>query len=78
MKFEFVLEVVVANEQATPAAIDRSLERVMEALVDMGVEDPFIGGSDAARQYELTIVLDAPSELDAFTQGRHIIEQAIK
>jgi len=76
MNFEIVLEAVLCDEKCTEEEISATFGALMEALVDLGVDDPFIGGSLTTRQIEVALVVGAATEDAAFAKGRAIIAKA--
>jgi hypothetical protein len=77
MNYEITLEAIAGDDFSTEEHISESFDALMEALVDLGVDAPFVGGSVATRQVEVSMVVDATSEEEAFTTGARLIRQAL-
>ncbi|MGH2759840.1 MAG: hypothetical protein ACRDKJ_09795 [Actinomycetota bacterium] len=78
MKIEVSLEAKLCDDDCTDEEVASTFGSVMEALVDAGVEDPFVGGSVGTRQLEITVVVDADSEPAALERGMALIKTALK
>lgn len=78
MKIEVSLEAVLCEDDCTDEQVSATFDSVMEALVDAGAEDPFVGGSVASRQLEITVVVDVDSEAAALDKGMAVIKRALQ
>lgn len=78
MNFEVTLEAVFCGDDCTDEQVTETLGAVMEALVDLGVTDPAVGGALATRKFEIALVVEADSEQEAFGRGTRLIAKALE
>ena len=74
MKASFVVQLQVVGE---PEQIEASLDRVMEELLRLNVEDPAIGGSMETGEVEISLAIDAPSLEEAAPLAMSTIRTAV-
>ncbi len=78
MNYEVTLEAVLCDETCTDDQVSGTFDAVMEALVALNATDPFVGGSLATRQLEITMVVEAVTQDEAFKAGGQIITRALE
>lgn len=78
MNFEVALEAIICVDDCTDEQVGGTLGVLMEALVDLGVDDPFVGGSLTSRKFEIALVVEADSEEQAFALGNRQIVKALQ
>lgn len=75
MKGNFTAELRV--EGSDPNQLEAQLDRVMEELVRLGVEDPAIGGTLTSGEVEISITVDAESLEEAMPKAVTVLRAAI-
>lgn len=78
MNFEVRLEAVICGEDWTEEQVSEAAGAVMDALVDLGVDDPFVGGSLTSRKFEFAVVVEASSDEEAFVVGHRLIADSLR
>lgn len=64
-------------EGSDPDRLEAALDKVMEELVRLGVEDPAIGGTLTTGEVEITITVDAESPEEAMPKAMGTLRAAI-
>jgi len=75
--FEITLEGILCNEECTDDEVSATFDAVMEALVDLGAQDPFVGGSLADRRVEIAAVIEAPTPDVAVAEASLLFNSAL-
>jgi hypothetical protein len=76
--FEVAVEVLMCTDDCADEEVSATLDRIMEAMVDSSAIDPFVGGSIASGKFEITLVVEAETEVDAVDKGTRLIREAIE
>jgi hypothetical protein len=64
-------------EGSDPDRLEMQLDRVMEELIRLGVEDPAIGGTLSTGEVEISITVEAESLEDAVPKAMTALRAAI-
>lgn len=78
MNYEVALEAIICGDDCTDEQVSDTLGVLMEALVDLGVDDPSVGGSLTSRKVEVALVVEADSEEQAFALENRQIVKALR
>lgn len=68
----------VRFQGATASADDDMLDRLMDALLDAGVDDPVLYGALAAGEVEVTIEVEGADPAAALATAQHAVDAALE